>query len=851
MILPPGQWMGFYWKDKKDQLYARRGNLPHSSEDPWTTFEMGLREPTPIPPPFDFTRFLASSITFMRHLLDVSVFLDGNRLSRLTKAPGIPKAVGIPKGLKPSSPLNTMQVAGINVTPLSIKAEVMQWVYMAGTEKPQPKKEPPKPAAGSGGGFFSSLLSSFTGSNSPARAITPTPPPNPGPQIDPRTVVESNVVLSIFSADVVVRLDQKMISELNRSTKKNPPTRMKYELIYTGKAEYDASKSEDEKQGRTSGSVFQGLRADIEGLGQAKIFIGHATGQTTGIGGHMSARFIPTVERESIDLVDRNVAVWNKELLYIGGFLSRSAYEIEMEQIQQLWNQAASVARPSEGIDPQLQESLRNRSIHALKFFTFHPSTPSSVVSALLEDAFFACTANPRFSFISGHKGFPIISTAGVQDAADVRYPDASFAGFVKELPVVPDEVLKQAKTMVDALRARGMIKEITFTDVLQELRNRPLSEQEMIACFKWWIDIHNQSTLTNLEYARDQLLGAAVLSVEEKGEEAGKILPLSVIESFLTRKSGSTGAMIPTDGPLPPHLLPLAISRHFEPQALETALGWRELTIVEWLQYLTDPVSPHDREHDITLSAPWAERRPEVVAILRVQACVPTSAGLKRPGEAYFQNAHIFSDLPVVTMPSGAPVKGPLEKLLQALGVRKHVDLQLVFDRMIKTGDWTIAQLIRYLVEVQSTLTPTELDRLKLTAAFPRELRPDEKLPDNGRTPRSRASDLYEPLDVFRELKLPVIDWGIHPKWRGNSEEAKFLFKLDLRRYPPLPDIVGLAASQDEKVRSAAFKYLLDNYATRYADYDPAAFANVAFIPAVKDGKPCLAKPLEASNFA
>jgi hypothetical protein len=30
---------------------------------------------------------------------------------------------------------------------------------------------------------------------------------------------------------------------------------------------------------------------------------GHATGQTTGIGGHMAARFIPTVERESIDLM--------------------------------------------------------------------------------------------------------------------------------------------------------------------------------------------------------------------------------------------------------------------------------------------------------------------------------------------------------------------------------------------------------------------------------------------------------------------------------------------------------------------------------------------------------------------
>ncbi len=87
--------------------------------------------------------------------------------------------------------------------------------------------------------------------------------------------------------------------------------------------------------------MFQGLRADIDGLvtfisfsvnlthvtltvvwarPRSSLYVqtvsyatarhvlsrrlkGHSTGQTTGIGGHMSARFIPTVERESIDLV--------------------------------------------------------------------------------------------------------------------------------------------------------------------------------------------------------------------------------------------------------------------------------------------------------------------------------------------------------------------------------------------------------------------------------------------------------------------------------------------------------------------------------------------------------------------
>jgi hypothetical protein len=38
--------------------------------------------------------------------------------------------------------------------------------------------------------------------------------------------------LSIFSATVQVNLDKKMSAELVRSTKKNPPSKMKFELIY-------------------------------------------------------------------------------------------------------------------------------------------------------------------------------------------------------------------------------------------------------------------------------------------------------------------------------------------------------------------------------------------------------------------------------------------------------------------------------------------------------------------------------------------------------------------------------------------------------------------------------------------
>ena len=125
--------MNFYWKDKKDQvshvctrysnlvptilphlqLYVRRGTVPASVVDPWTTLQMTLREPGSIPPAFDLTRFLVSSITFMAHLSEVSVYFDDKQLVKLSKDCGLSKEVPIPKGLKGTSPQSKMKVKSI------------------------------------------------------------------------------------------------------------------------------------------------------------------------------------------------------------------------------------------------------------------------------------------------------------------------------------------------------------------------------------------------------------------------------------------------------------------------------------------------------------------------------------------------------------------------------------------------------------------------------------------------------------------------------------------------------------------------------------------------------------------
>ena len=89
----------------------------------------------------------------------------------------------------------------------------------------------------------------------------------------------------------------------------------------------------------------------------------------------------------------------------------------------------------------------------------------------------------------------------------------------------------------------------------------------------------------------------------------------------------------------------------------------------------------------------------------------------------------------------------------------------------MIKTGDWSTSDLVKYLVAVQTTLSHDELERLRMTSAFPKE---GNGATETGRVTRFKASDLYEPLDNFRELGLPILDWGTKTKWRANSEEGE-----------------------------------------------------------------------------
>ncbi|KAK6910047.1 hypothetical protein I203_104076 [Kwoniella mangroviensis CBS 8507] len=839
------KWMGFYWKDGKDQLLARSGDLPPSASsstaaekgltgNPWTSFTMGLRESSLLEGPLDLARFFITSITFMRTVRKIDMLVDGVKVLEVEKSVK-GKSKVTKKGMKTSSTNGMMTVTGLDATGMVISAKVMQWLSATGfTPPPIPQAiaQLAKPAKG----FASMLASSFFGRNSPAPTPVAPPPPAPPPE-DPFEVTTLHRDIQIYQADIKVAVSPAFGRELERATKKPPPTRMPASVVYSrGEADEEAKTEDGKPAAKDIGGVFGGLCPPLDSEKSAKVFIGQATSQTTGIGGHLAARFIPTVERESIDLVDRHVSHWNKELLWVGGYLSRMIYELELQEIRQSWLQTSVE-------DKGKREQLLKRGLHALRFFTFKTTTPSNVVGQEMESAFYGCASDNR--------SFPIISIDGILPISEVRMPNADLQKFLPDLPVVTPSAIEEAPKSIARLRERSLLRDVTFDDVVKQLNDRPLTEKEMIDCLTWWQGVASSDSINSA--IRRKLVDAAILI-----QENGKVLPLSTVQTFVKPHN----AVIPPDMPLPPHTLPYTITKNLKANSIYNIFGWTELSVLQYITFLVNPPMSNDTqatpETDIRVSADFSEKvlgmlgrawanlaanqQTAIALELKDIPCIPTKAGFKKPGEAYFEKNLLFDDLPTIALPKGTAIKGGMEKMLLAIGVRKTVDLQLVFSRLVGGGSWTCQDLMKYLVSVKDSLSDEEMKRLKMTAAFPLEIEAPEG--ESQKTVvRQKPHQLYEPTEAMRNLGLPLLDWG-EGKWRSNSEEAKMLFTLGLRRFPPIDVLLGIAAGRPP-ANDKALQYLLANIHNHYPMFKSEAFSGVAFIPAVTYiGDHILAKP-------
>ena len=84
--------------------------------------------------------------------------------------------------------------------------------------------------------------------------------------------------------------------------------------------------------------------------------------------------------------------------------------------------------------------------------------------------------------------------------------------------------------------------------------------------------------------------------------------------------------------------------------------------------------------------------------------------------------------------------------------------------------GDWTVLDVIDYLVQEESSLTAEDLSSLRSSKIFRRECWQGDGQEDT----RHCAAELYPPLDVFRKLRLPVLEWSGKSGWTETSPEGE-----------------------------------------------------------------------------
>lgn len=218
------------------------------------------------------------------------------------------------------------------------------------------------------------------------------------------------------------------------------------------------------------------------------------------------------------------------------------------------------------------------------------------------------------------------------------------------------------------------------------------------------------------------------------------------------------------------------------------------------------------------------------VVDLMTSRTTMPTKLGMKKPADAYFASVKLFDDLPVVI-----GLHGVKDKFLSVLGVRKTIEIGVVFDRLMdpsapksqvpnSAAKWSHVDLIKYLTSVRGDIPASDIKRLKSTKICPKET---ESLQPSSE--RYLVSELYQPEQSLRRLKLPTLQWP--GTYRPESAEGRFLSSLGLRSHPSYQDLVELiakaAAQGDSNLHSQGLRYFIDHHQTKqYASFDHASIS-------------------------
>ncbi|TKA24109.1 hypothetical protein B0A50_06849 [Salinomyces thailandicus] len=840
------QTMAFYWK--KDSLFTRKGKLPNDHATAGTTFLLDYRnQSTPVPPLLSLCQFLATSLTFVG-LECIELQLDDWSILTLNKkmAPGA--NVNIPKDVNPKTRDGLMKIVDVEYQNAQIDA---RWMNVVGWNRRMAARtnvSAPQPPDEASGGSLRSWFSRFTsgagtsGSSASRKAQRDDEVLQQSLMEDLTGYSQATVFLRLSTVNVQTFVSKQLSAELERATKKPPPKHTRIAILTSSYDESAASVSAG-AAAKQSGDIFSSVLPTKNG----KIFIGFPTAQTTGLLAHISApSVIPTVERESIDLNARYVRDWNVEMLRVAGIACRIAYTGEMVELKvKLDRQLTSTGNKK--VTKEDIAAVMPAAVHAYKQYNFDESTPSAKVGSFVEEAFWMCNQKASID---------VLSTRGVLPSHQVRVATEDLS-FVEGIPVVPDELMLKANDFLTKLRDYGLLSDITTSDIKKELEAQALSETQVMELVKWaCIKVSNSDMDARIVQT---LFDGTVAGFSEEyvNTSSSPVLQLGNIKNFVNV------AKIPAEMPTPPDTMPFRFTKGLNPRQLE-AIGWEELQIVPWLRWVIESdgqgfgasqsltATPAVASQVLpVISKTWEglsnSSKQTVTELLIPRTVIPTKLGMRKPPQAYFGSVKLFEDLPTIT-----GLQGVKEKFLAALGVRKTVELNVVFERLmakgasqkVEEGKWSHVDLIKYLVSVKDDIPQEDLKRLRNTPICTAETQSGDQI---QKSKLYRPSELYEPGEPLRRLGLPLLQWpGLY---RAASPEGRFLKALGLQPFPSVPDLVNILskAPTNSELQQSAIAYFIMNY--HHNGYARHSMSDVqqAFLPVqpfAGEGDNMIAKP-------
>jgi hypothetical protein len=226
---------------------------------------------------------------------------------------------------------------------------------------------------------------------------------------------------------------------------------------------------------------------------RGNIFVGFQTAQTTGTGYHLNAPFFATMDRESVEMDQNPIGMFNKDLIWLGGHVARYVYQSEIE---------LALSKPEVVEDLEYGWLFDDHgATQTLQAFSIDKSSPMPYIGQMIAEGFFAvdeplkcpCIKASREKAELYSEGFKTSIAVQLEDCAQVRQGPILTAeqregtfSFVRT-GFMPAYLAKFAHNWVDMLKRRNILKSIRSSDILASVPQiQPMDMAGAKALLSW-----------------------------------------------------------------------------------------------------------------------------------------------------------------------------------------------------------------------------------------------------------------------------------------------------------------------------------------------------------------------------